>query len=111
MKKAVKILGIVALVLSILGTITGTFGQLPVIGWLFGIYSLIVGIISIIKCAKKKPSIVLGVFACLSFPHLFACGVLMIVISILNKKIAAKEAAEEVVEEEYAEEEYVEYAE
>lgn len=114
MKKAVKILSIVALIAAIVATVSGFFVRVPVIQLGNAIYSLVVGLLSIFACAKKKPSIVLGVFACLDFgnPWAFLCGVLMIVLSILNKKLAAKEEAEAEVEvEEYAEEEYVEYAE
>ena len=122
MKKAVKFLSIAMLIFSICFTITGFFWRIPVLNADNAIYSLVVGILCVVASIKKKPSIVLGVLAIINWPAFpffgagLITGILMIVTSILNKKIAAKEAAEaevveEVAEAEVVEEEYVEYAE
>jgi hypothetical protein len=108
MKTAVKILNIVSLVLAILATLVGFFVRIPVVQAFNALYSLIVGLICIIKAAKKKPSIVLGVFCLLDFlnPAAWVSGIVMIVNAILTKKLPKDEETEEYVEEyveEYAE--------
>lgn len=104
MKIAAKILNIFSIVFAAFGILSHII-TVPVLGTLGFVFA----IVALIKAIKKKQSIVISVLYGVFTFDVVGCAV-MIVASILNKKLAAKEAAEEVVEEEYAEE-YVEYAE